>query len=589
MRLTKPVSMPGRLLLMVCGGLLPLWPMAGPAVGGSVKLTLVERQGVERRQEPVTTGVPVPKGELDSVDEVRLLRDATEIPAQFRAAGLWWPDQSIRWLLVDLQADLGANQRQEYTLQYGDGVRATARPAAPLRIGQDEEAYTVETGAATFRVSKKLFSLFEEVTLSDGTVIVPKRAGTGPQRGAMVRGLRATVTRAIPDPANRGRSYLIYVKCSEKVGLEDYTLRFTSDREYEVVGSKSGDVGHGAYRKDFVGRDGAVSIPADAWLQYAHPKKGDAYSFRTVPAGSSFPGEGVFQTSILERGPMRSVIRVKGSFGPAGAPVLEYTAWYHFYAGSGRVKLAITLENNDHGGRTPTGNARNADIGGVNCVFFDEMLLRLPLALEGNPRVCLGGSEDRSPWIGQLDHKAELYQDSCGGEHWNRYRDPKFHPRPNSYVTFQGYRVFQGDTQVEQGDRALGWMDVSDAAKGLTVAVQDFWQNFPKALSANMDGSIEVGLFPGRYAGDFPFRSGEHKTHEVLFCFHAGGPTKDGNKSVAKSFSQPLRLEPTPEWFAETRRSAACILSTRRTTRPTRSATARQLESSPTTCESTAS
>ncbi len=87
-------------------------------------------------------------------------------------------------------------------------------------------------------------------------------------------------------------------------------------------------MGRGAYLKEFADTDGLISIPGDAWLQYASPAKGDVYTFRTIPEGHS-----------------------------AAAPVLEYTAWYHFYAGSGRVKLALTLENNDHGGRTPAGTS----------------------------------------------------------------------------------------------------------------------------------------------------------------------------------------------------------------------------------------
>ena len=553
MRRRKTTWLSVRLLCAVSGGLLLAWPMAGSCGGASVELTLVERQGVPRRAEPVTCGVPLPKGQLEDIGSVRLLRDGKEVPAQFRAAGLWRPEASIRWLLVDFQADLKANERQKYTLQYGAGVRGRVVPSSRIQIAQDDDACTVDTGAATFRIGKKAFSLFEEVRLGDGTVLVEKPAAAAPRYGAELRGLKPTVTRAMPAAANRGRSHLISVACSPRAGLEDYTLRFTSDREYEVVGSRSGPVGKGGYLQDFTADGGLLSIPGDAWLQYAHPKQGDVYTFRTIPEGGSADGEGVFETAVVERGPLRSVIRVKGSLGPAAAPVLEYTAWYHFYAGTARVKLAFTLENNDHGGRTPTGNARNADIGGINCVFFDEMALRLPLALAPRGRVSFGMSADREPVADAMDAKMELYQDSGGGDHWDRYRDPKFHPRPNSYVSFKGYRVFGGDEQLAAGDRAPGWMTAGDGTRGLTVAVRDFWQNFPKALAAERDGSVEIGLFPGRYAGDFPFRSGEHKTHEVLFDFHAGPRTDESNEAVARGFSDPLRLEASPAWYVRSR------------------------------------
>lgn len=542
-----------RYLLIVWGCTLLMFSAAPLSAATRVGLRIVERTGVERVGEPVTAGIPLPKGALERIENVRLLRDGREIPAQFRAAGLWRPDESIRWLLVDFQADVEAHGRQDYTLEYGNGVSTRAGAPHTIQVREDNDAYTMRTGAATFRISKRTFSLFEEVRLQDGSVVLSKPSSAVSERGAFVRKLRPTVTRAVPDPANRGRSHLIYVKNSGNAGIEDYTLRFTSDRQYQVTGAKSGLVGKGAYLEDFTATNRAISIPKDAWLQYAHPRQGDVYTFRTIPGGSSFATEGVYDTRVLERGPLRSVIRLRGSFGPATAPVLEYTAWYHFYAGSGRVKLALTLENNDHGGRTPTGNARNADIGGVNCVFFDEMVLQLSPVSGSKQRVCLGGAADRPPMAESLQRRLELYQDSSGGEFWDRYRDPKYHPRPNSYVTFRGYRVERDGVPVDRGDRALGWLDLSAEGGGLTVGVQDFWQNFPKSLTAEKDGSIEIGLFPGRWAGDYSFRSGEHKTHEILFSFHADDPTKDGNKAVVAGFTDPLRLEPTPHWFAKTR------------------------------------
>jgi hypothetical protein len=561
------------LILASCVGGAWIGPTAGALADGRVDLTLTERSGADRSGEAVTSGVPLPKGAVRDVAQVRLVRDGRPAPAQFRAAGLWQPDASVRWLLVDVEADLRANQQARYTLEYGAGVSAGPAPAAALRIDEDETAYTVYTGAATFVVSKRRFSLFEEVRLADGTAAVSRPAAGEARFGAAVTGLKGLVTRALPAAANRGRSHLIYVRRSPDAPQEDYVLRFTSARDFEVSGAKSGPQGAGAYQKDFTSTDGRLSIPRDAWLAYAYPQQGDVYTFRTVPDGAAAQSEGVFSTDVVERGPLRSVIRVTGSFGPTNAPVLEYTAWYHFYAGSGRARLSFTLENNAHGGRTPDGNARNADIGGVNCVFFDAMTLRLPVAWGANGRFTLGGAADRDPLVGPLTARTELYQDSAGGERWDRYKDAKYQPRPNSYVTFRGYRFLRDGAAAGEGDRALGWLTVSAGGAevgrgpekgvstgsapifrpwGVTVAVRDFWQNFPKSLSAAPDGTLEVGLFPGRYAGDFPLRTGEHKTHDVLFDFANAIPA-DGGKALALAFSDPLRLEPSPQWFAATR------------------------------------
>ena len=121
---------------------------------------------------------------------------------------------SIRWLLVDFQTDIAANAQQSYTLEYGDGISTAAKPAAAVGIEESDDAYTVDTGAAVFRISRKVFDLFHEVRLAHGTTIQSQPDATQPRSGAVVRGLKPLVTRAIPEPSNKGRSHLIYVACS---------------------------------------------------------------------------------------------------------------------------------------------------------------------------------------------------------------------------------------------------------------------------------------------------------------------------------------------------------------------------------------
>ena len=538
-----------RNLVVVAAVLAAAWPAAAAT---QVKLTLTERSGIARTDAPVTCGIPIPKGKLRDVSRVRLMQGGKEIPAQFRAVGLWRPASSVRWLLVDCRATLKGGARQQLVLEYGPDVTGRARPASAVRVGESPAAYTVSTGAARFRLNRKQFTLFDEVRLADGTVLVAPPGRKDAPRGALLKGLRQTVTRPLPAAANRGRAHLITVRRADKAPQEDYTLRFVTDRRFELAGKRSGAVGRGEYLKNFASKDGAITIPADAWLQYAYPKSGDVYTFRSLPDGTTAASEAITQSTVLERGPLRTVIRMKGTLGPASAPAMEFTAWYTFYAGSARVKLAFTLENNNHGGRTPSGNARNVDIGGINCVFFDGMSLRLPLAVGTGAATAVGQKFGADPLVAAGG--AEIYQDSPGGKHWDRYRGAKFHPRPNSYVSFPGYKVFVAEQVKATGQRAAGWLDVSGKAGGVTVAVRDFWQHFPKSLSAETGGrAVTVGLFPDRWAGQFAFRSGEHKTHEVLFDFHAPKGDLGARRATGEAFSHPLRLEAAPQWTAATR------------------------------------
>lgn len=537
-------------LLLLCSAVLGAKAAESSGDAGSVELTVRERLGVDRYGEPVTMGVPFPKGALADVDHLRLVTGGNEVPAQFRVLGTWLPGASIRWVLVDFLTDLRANEERSYRLEYGPKVRRLAEVQRAVRIRQNEDAFVVDTGSATFRISRSRFSLFDEVILANREVLV-ERPSEGPRYGAEITGMRGFVTRPVPGRENRGRSHFIYAKASGAKEVRDYTLTFTSDTAYQVENSAGGDAERGKMGADFTSADGQLRIPKDAWLPYSFAKAGDVYTFRSLPPGSHLASEGVFESEVIESGPMRVVVRVKGCFGPASAPALEFTAWYHFYAGSSRVKLAFTLENNGHGGRTSTGNAHNANIGGTNCAFFDGMALRLPLALEPRPTACLLGDLGSEVVTEQIDARAQLYQDSGGGHAWDAYRSAEFQPRPTSYVSFKGYQITAGEERRAEGDRAVGWLDLSDRSGGLSVTVRDFWQNCPKALAAEQGGVVEVALFPARYAGDFPFRSGEHKTHEILFQFH-GGDDGDRLQAAARGFSDPLRLEATPAWYAST-------------------------------------
>ena len=143
-------------------------------VAAVVELHVVERQGAERRGEPVTFAVPFPKGELRSAQYVRLLRDGQAVPAQFRVTGWWRPDESIRWLLVDFQADIEADTRQKYTLEYGDGMPATPNPAVAVHIEESDDAYTVDT-AAVFRIGRKALNSSRRCSLRTGRSSSPGR------------------------------------------------------------------------------------------------------------------------------------------------------------------------------------------------------------------------------------------------------------------------------------------------------------------------------------------------------------------------------------------------------------------------------
>ena len=103
--------------------------------------------GAFRRNEPVTFGVPLPRGWCAAVERLRLRSDpAVDVPLQAQALERW-PDGSIRWALLDFQASRGRGAAAAYTL----AVAPNPSPAATgITVGQADGSIAIDTGVATF-------------------------------------------------------------------------------------------------------------------------------------------------------------------------------------------------------------------------------------------------------------------------------------------------------------------------------------------------------------------------------------------------------------------------------------------------------
>ena len=90
-------------------------------------LTIVieERSGFDRDREPLTLGVPFPRGVLFHDSHLRLNDPyGPSLPAQTRVLDRW-SDQSCRWVLLDFQASVLANQRIACGLAWNSEVLRT--------------------------------------------------------------------------------------------------------------------------------------------------------------------------------------------------------------------------------------------------------------------------------------------------------------------------------------------------------------------------------------------------------------------------------------------------------------------------------
>ncbi len=141
------------------------WAMLaiGAAVSERLALTVRNSSSADRRGSPVRSGVPFPQGVLGSSWAMRL-RDSSgsKIPLQTRTLGRW-PDGTVKWALVDFQADVPPSSEAVYTLEYGKSVsRGTFE--TPLRVMEDADGVTVDTGLLRIKWDRSEFGPLSEIT-----------------------------------------------------------------------------------------------------------------------------------------------------------------------------------------------------------------------------------------------------------------------------------------------------------------------------------------------------------------------------------------------------------------------------------------
>ena len=113
----------------------------------TIKVSTDERGRFERRGEPVAIGVSLPRGEVSSSASWSLADERDRhVPVQATVLDRWG-DQSIRWMLVEFQADAAANGASDYSLRESSSAISDS-----LTLAQSAAALTVNTGVAQFIV-----------------------------------------------------------------------------------------------------------------------------------------------------------------------------------------------------------------------------------------------------------------------------------------------------------------------------------------------------------------------------------------------------------------------------------------------------
>jgi len=194
-------------------------------------------------------------------------------------------------------------------------------------------------------------------------------------------------------------------------------------------------------------------------------------------------------TLIEAGGPVRATLRASGRLGPLSVRT-RVTLWAGFDAA--RVELVV---------RNPCAARHEGgywDLGDPGSVLLQDLSLTLA-APEGLSVRCT----PESPFEAVGAVSWSLVQASSGGEHWNS----SAHQNARGVVPlrFRGWRA-GGHTGLRAQPEVLG--------AGFGVAVERFWENFPKALEVR-PGECRVGLWPAEHGDLHEIQGGEQKRHVV--------------------------------------------------------------------------
>lgn len=186
-----------------------------------------------------------------------------------------------------------------------------------------------------------------------------------------------------------------------------------------------------------------------------------------------------------------------------GEEKLEFDCKYTFLNHESTLIVDLTLRNHNamyhHGGKWDLGNEHSFLFQSCDIKFnADEAGIKLSPEHE---------------WQSFLENQTIL-QASSGGNNWQS--NNHFNAERKNTLAFKGYKVTNQTQILEEGLRAQPTLKINNHC---FVAVEKFWQNFPKSISATKK-DIQISLFPKKPNELHELQPGEQKTHRFIITLN---------------------------------------------------------------------
>lgn len=476
----------------------------------NIPFCVIDNSGVNRVKSPVQGGVPLPEGVLmpEFVSELGVFDSkGNELVSQFDPFVLWWgKDRSVKWLLVDLFADIEANSRQLFWIRK---KKSASKSSIKIREGKNE--IEVITGPLKALINKKKGTILDSVFIDidgDNTFTLDEQIIS-------------------PSLTNGG------LITSEKQGIV-----YGQTNNYNIWGTESGRIKE--YKPD-----------------------------RCLQSHEYGSGYGPPDKVVVEaKGPVRTSIRIEGRHWPkinerdgSLQKFYYYTVWLHFYTGKSYIKIEHSLENNRLDFPIPiygikefklsfSLNNQNRDsvsyvLGGEYKNISGNLMNQSVSLLQDSANLNLWDLHDK------LKGKTEEEQKKVPGYFFQA--GWKIGP-----ASFRGYKIQKYSSKgnasliLSKGEHAPGWGGVFSNESGISFYINNFWEECPKGIDLKKD-SLDLLLFPGFSPENFQIHSSTRKSHAITLDFHGEAPASQSLSNRAKEYQYPLVLKTDIEWLAKSK------------------------------------
>jgi hypothetical protein len=276
-------------------------------------------------------------------------------------------------------------------------------------------------------------------------------------------------------------------------------------------------------------------------------KKGASLTLTTLDLNVIVPL--VDKIEVETVGEIRVTVKISGQFALLGQTLATYVARLSFFADQSLCKLEFTITN-PNAAIHPGGLW---DLGDPGSLLFGDLSLNIEVEDLHDTSFQLKNYYTKDSGEVTEIHiprtstpNIRIYQDSSGGTNWNSTN----HLNKDGVIStsFRGYQVTDGECILEEGERVSPSVILDNSKKTVSLAIKNFWQNFPKSLGFNNRG-LKLGIFPGKESFEFELQAGERKTHEIWFGFSDSINPVD----VYAVADSPLIAKASPGWYAETK------------------------------------